>query len=154
MKQINGNGKSALAICHWNLGSRKWRNKRNNIQALIDQEAPDILFISEANLDESTPSHESLIIGYNITLPKTVTRNKTARLVLLTKENLDFKVKEELMDDTFTSIWIKICRPGAKGLLICGLYREHQYLQQETDWSLQPAEQSKKMEHFPETGGK
>ena len=33
-------------------------------------------------------------------------------------------------------------------MLICGLYREHQYLLQDTDWSLQPAEQSKRWLHF------
>ena len=52
------------------------------------------------------------------------------------------------MDNIFTSIWIKISRPGSKGLLICGLYREHQYLQQDTDWSLQPLEQNKRWQNF------
>ena len=52
------------------------------------------------------------------------------------------------MDDVFTSIWLKIKRPGSKGLLICGLYREHQYLLQDTDWSLQPLEQSRRWSHF------
>ena len=112
MKQKNGNGKNSLSICHWNLGSKKWRNKRNQIQALVDQNSPDLIFISEANLDEMTPLHESLISGYDITLPKTVTRNGTARLALLTKENLDFELKENLMDDIFSSIWVKISRQG------------------------------------------
>ena len=75
-------------------------------------------------------------------------RNGTARLVLLTKESLDFKLRKDLMDDVFTSIWLKIKRPGAKGLLVCGLYREHQYLGQDTDWSLQPHEQSRRWSHF------
>ena len=35
-----------------------------------------------------------------------------------------------------------------KGLLICGLYREHQYLHQDSDWSLQPAEQSRRWSNF------
>ena len=106
------------------------------------------MFISEANLDDSIPSHDSLITGYSITLPKTVTRNGTARLVLLTKEDLEFKIRDDLMDDIVSSIWLKIKRPGSKGLLICGLYREHQYLGQDTDWSLQPTEQSRRWSHF------
>ena len=148
IKQSNGNGKNTLTICHWNLGSKLWKNKRNQIQALVDQDNPDVLFISEANLDESTTPHESLIQGYNITLPKTVTRNGTARLVLLTRDSLDFKLRDDLMDDIFTNIWLKISRPGTKGMLICGLYREHQYLSQDTDWSLQPTEQSKRWMNF------
>ena len=87
MKQTNGNGKNTLSVCHWNLGSKKWKNKRNQIQALVDHQNPDIIYISEANLDDLTPLHESLIAGYNITRPKTVIRNSTARLVLLTREN-------------------------------------------------------------------
>ena len=148
IKQINGNGRNSLLISHWNLGSKKWSNKRNLIQALVDQNSPDILFISEANLDESTPSYDSIISGYDITLPKTVTRNGTARLVLLTKENLDFELQENLMDDIFTSIWLNILRQGTKGFLVCGLYREHQYLNQLSDWSLQPLEQTRRWSHF------
>ena len=148
IKQKNGNGKNSLLISHWNLGLKKWINKRNQIQALVDLDNPDLIFISEANLDELTPPHESLISGYDITLPKTVIRNGTARLVLLTKENLDFELKENLMDDIFSSIWVKISRQGAKGLLVCGLYREHQYLNQASDWSLQPIEQSRRWSQF------
>ena len=82
IKQVNGNGKKTFCVSHWNLGSKNWVKKRNQIQALVDQKQPDFLFISEANLDELTPNHESLIQGYSITLPKTVKINQTARLVL------------------------------------------------------------------------
>ena len=148
VKQVNGNGKNSLLISHWNLGSKKWTNKRNQIQALVDTDNPDAIFISEANLDELTPPHETIISGYDITLPKTVTRNDTARLVLLTKENLEFELMDNLMDDIVSSIWIKISRQGVKGLLVCGIYREHQYLNQVSDWSLQPAEQSRRWSQF------
>ena len=124
------------------------RTSAIKIQALVDQDNPDIVFISEANLDELTLPHESQISGYIITLPNTVARNGTARLILLTRDNLDFQLRDDLMDEVFTSIWIKIARPGVRGLLICGLYREHQYLQQETEWSLQPIEQSRRWVQF------
>ena len=133
---------------HWNLGSKKWTNKRNQIQAFVDTDNPDVMFISEANLDELTPPHESLIVGYDITLPKTVMVNGTARLVMLTKVNLEFDLMDNLMDDTVSSIWIRISRQGVKGLLVCGIYREHQYLNQLSDWSLQPAEQSRRWSNF------
>ena len=148
MKQYNGNGKNTILVSHWNLGSKKWINKRNQIQVLVDQTAPDIIFISEANLEESTPVYESVISGYSITLPKTVTINGTARLVMLTKTGLDYTLKADLMCDTVSSIWIKISRPGAKSLLICGVYREHQFLNQDSDWSLQPVEQIRRWRSF------
>ena len=65
----------------------------------MDDNLADLVFISEANLDETTEQYESLIQGYTITLPKTVARNGTARLVLLTKNGLNFTLKEDLMDD-------------------------------------------------------
>ena len=148
IKQVNGNGKNSLQISHWNLGSKKWTNKRNQIQAYVDTVNPDVMFISEANLDEMTPLHESLITGFDITLPKTVQINGTARLVMLTKVDLEFELMENLMDDIVSSIWIKISRQGVKGLLVCGVYREHQYLSQLSDWSHQPAEQCRRWSNF------
>ena len=148
IKQQHGNGKNSLIICHWNLGSKKWKNKLNQIQALVDQNNADLIFISEANLDEMTPLHESIISGYNITLPKTVVRNGTARLVLLTKESLQFELRSDLMDDIVSSIWLKISRKGQKSILVCGIYREHQYLKQDSDWSLQPNEQIRRWNTF------
>ena len=108
MKQYNGNGKNTILVSHWNLGSKKWINKRNQIQVLADQSLADIIFISEANLDESTPVYESVIQGYSITLPKTVTRNGTARLVMLTKVSLDFTLKADLMSDIFQASGSKL----------------------------------------------
>ena len=148
VKQVNGNGKNSLLISHWNLGSKKWTNKRNLIQAQVDTDKPDLIFISEANLDELTPLHESLITGYTITMPKSVTINGTARIVLLTRDSLEFTVMDKLMDDTVSSIWIRISRRGMKSLLLCGVYREHQYLNQVNDWSLQPLEQIKRWSQF------
>ena len=148
IKQQNGNGKNTISVCHWNLGSKKWQNKRNQIQALVDHNKADLIFISEANLDESIEVYDSLIIGYSITLPKTVAINGTARLVLLTKNGLNFTVRSDLMEDSFSSIWVKISRPGVKSLLVCGLYREHQYLKQDSDWSLQPIEQNRRWSTF------
>ena len=148
IKQQNGNGRNSLIICHWNLGSKLWKNKVNQIQALVDQNNADIIFISEANLDETTPVYESQISGYKITFPLTVDRNGTARLVLLTKESLNFELRKDLMDNIVTSIWLKISRQGLKSILVCGVYREHQYLKQDTDWSLQPQEQIRRWNTF------
>ena len=123
-------------------------NKRHQIQLLVDQSSPDLLYISEANLDELTPVYECIIEGYTIIKPKTITRNNTSRLVLLAKDSLDITVMDRLMDDICTTIWVKVSRPGVKSILSCGTYREHQYLNQATDWSLQPQEQVQRWNAF------
>ena len=68
--------------------------------------------------------------------------------MLLSKENLQFELKTDLMDDIVSSIWIKISSRGLKSVLVCGVYREHQYLSQPSDWSLHPNEQIKRWAAF------
>ena len=61
IKSINGNGRNSFNLVHWNLGPRHWRNKTDDIQLLVDDLDPDIVFISEANLWQETEEHEAKI---------------------------------------------------------------------------------------------
>ena len=65
IKTYNGNIKSCFSIMHWNLGSRLWDKKRDEVQLLVDEQAPDYLFISEANLLNDKPDHLTNIEGYS-----------------------------------------------------------------------------------------
>ena len=134
------NGKNTLTISHWNLGAELWQNKQIAIQAAVDTQKPDMLFISEANLHESTPVWETMITGYTIHKPLTVRVHNLSRLVLLVRDKVDVQIEECLMDSSITSFWIKIAQPGMKKILICGICREHQYLYQPDDHSLHPLE--------------
>ena len=147
-KSINGNGKNFMLVAHWNLGSSKWKNKVNHIQALVDSTSPDLLFISEANLYEATAECETIIQGYNIHKPKTVSISNLSRLVLLSKDNLEINIESQLMDNTVASIWVKISKHGARRVLVGGIYREHRYLDQPTDISYQPAQQLSRWNTF------
>ena len=64
---------------HWNLGSRFWERKREDIQHLVDQFSPDFLFVSEANLFPDTPEHLVDIEGYTLTKVKTMDTLKFSR---------------------------------------------------------------------------
>ena len=57
------------------------------------------------------------------------------------------------MNDQIASIWVSVHKQGSKKILICGIYREHQYLHQLTDLSHRPSEQLKQVENVPESGG-
>ena len=37
MKAYNGNGRTCVNIMHWNLGPRRWDNKRDDVQLVVDQ---------------------------------------------------------------------------------------------------------------------
>ena len=128
-------------VAHWNLGSKAWKRKVTAIQDIVDRKKPDLLFISEANLHESTPCHETFITGYNIHKPKTASIFKVSRIIVLTRDNLEVSIENQLMNDKIASIWVKFSKPGARKILICGIYREHQYLNKENDLSSQPAAQ-------------
>ena len=148
IKMMNGNGKKSLNVAHWNLGAKLWQNKINAIQALVDTKSYDVLFISEANLHENIPTHETLIQGYKIIKPLIVKVHNFSRLVALVKNDLEVVVETSLMNDLVTSIWLKISPLGSRKMLLCGIYREHQFLYQPDSLSLQPAEQQRRWTSF------
>ena len=47
----NGNNVQQLRILHWNMGSKEWKSKTVEIEALLVEKQPDMCFISEANLE-------------------------------------------------------------------------------------------------------
>ena len=51
------------------------------------------------------------------------------------------KVREDLMSDKFSSIWLEVGFPGRSKILVCNLYREWQYLGQTDHSSLDISEQ-------------
>ena len=126
VKMINGNRKNSVQIAHWNLGSKRWKNKRDQIQALVDLKSPDLIFISEANLDEMTPEYETIIQSYNINKPKTISDHRISRLILLLREQLKFTIEDKFMSKDIASIWVTILKSGARRVLVAGVYREHQ----------------------------
>ena len=67
---------------------------------------------------------------------------------MLVKEGTEIKLEEQFMNTEVASIWVKVVHPGSKNLLICGVYQEHQFLHQPTDFSKQPAEQLRRWEIF------
>ena len=130
MKMYNGNRKSSLNIMHWNLGSKYWDKKQNEIQALVDQYTPDILYISEANYFHDTPKHLVDIEGYKMETALTMENLKYSRIILLCREDLIYTVETHRMSNKFSSIWIKVGNRGKSSLRIGGAYREHYQIRQ------------------------
>ena len=130
----NGNGGyTHLKISHWNLGARQWHRKIEDIEALIQDKDPDMLFISEANLMRETTPEERHINGYVQVLPNSMEARGYARIVLLVRENIEFKILENFMPLGSAAIWVSIGRPGRKPLRVGGYYREHTLLRQDAD---------------------
>ena len=115
---------------HWNLGSKHWEKKQTEVQALVDQYSPDVLFISEANYFHDTPKHLTEIEGYKFEVAKTMENLKYSRIVLLCRDDLLYTIETQRMSNKFSSIWIKIGNRGKTSLRIGGAYREHYLIRQ------------------------
>ena len=95
---------------------------------MIFEKDPDILFISEVNLMQEIPEEQRYIGGYKLVLPNSMESRGYARLILLIKEDINYKLLPQYMHMGFAAIWIQIGRQGRKPLKIAGIYREHTLL--------------------------
>ena len=135
VKAYNGNIASGntIKIGHWNIGSRFWRNKTVEMQHMVDEVKPDMIFVSEANLLSSTSEEEKNIAGYTITTTKDFRNSGISQLVLLIRDNFEVETQMELMENDIASIWVKIPRRGNRRLILGGMYREHKLIGDPTD---------------------
>ena len=99
--------------------------KRIDIEALLLETSLDLLFVSEANLFESTPEWEREVEGYKMLLPPSMKSDGYSRIVLLYKEGLNVNILPEYMENDLAAIWVRIGRKSTKPLHIGGLYRQH-----------------------------
>ena len=82
---------------------------------------------------EETSEEERHIEGYTIVLPSTMLQMRYARIVLLIKEDINFKLLNQHIQQTTASIWISVGSRGKKPLVIGGMYREQSLLRQGRD---------------------
>ena len=139
VKMYNGNRSqgSNLDILHWNGGSRKWQNKRLEIECLLREKDPDLCYISEANLWTGLDSMDMDIPGYKLILPNTMTSLLHARLVLLVRNDVTAQLLVDNNDKEAAAIWVKVGSTRRKSLVVGGIYRQHQLLGQETELTRQ-----------------
>ena len=130
VKMMNGNINKTIKVVHWNLGSRYWNNKLEDIQHLVDEMNPDLAYISEANLFAGLALHLRQIEGYHLVYTKAMDFFGYSCLILLVKQGFQVKIMEDWMEEEVASIWTKIARRGCKGVYIGGIYREHKLLLQ------------------------
>ena len=129
IKSYNGNRLNLLKIAHWNAGNSKWETKRIEVEALVLQKQPDILFISEANLCENLEDNQIDIPGYKLHYPRAMmSKHKYARLVLLAREELEIQIEDNLMHEDISAIWLSLTYAGNRKMKIGGIYREHRLL--------------------------
>ena len=104
----------------------------------VSRVKPAILGISEANLHQSVDLSLVQLPGYSLHTARTLTNPRIccSRVVVYLGEGVTAKVRDDLMSDEFSSIWLEVCIPGnSQKLLVSNAYRDHQWLKQGADKS-------------------
>ena len=131
-------GSKGLRFSHWNLGSAQLQNKMCEIETAIARVKPAVFGISEANLHSYTDLETVQIQGYRLLTAKTL-QNPTiqmSRVVVYISDSISGRIREDLMDDDFSSVWVELGTPGAgKKILVANIYRDHQWMNQGQDKS-------------------
>ena len=95
-------------MVHWNLGSKKWQNKLDIMELLLEEHKPDLCYIYEANLQAGLEEHEMSIPNHYLIVPNTMVTLGHARIVLIVREGFTVTKLDNLMDKTVATIWVKI----------------------------------------------
>ena len=100
----------------------------DDVISMVQDHNPDVAAISEANMRAEVDQHMNFIPGYNISTVKDFIEEGVSRLVVLTKEGLNFKLLSEKMEAGIASIWLSFVRKGKKPFIVGAIYREHKIL--------------------------
>ena len=132
-----------IKLSHWNAGNAYLENKINHIENLIADHHPHLLGISEANLYKQHGLDNCKISDYELITSKTMDNEnlQVSRVVVYKHISLVGKLREDLMSDRFSSIWMEVGFPGRSRFLVCNIYRDWQYLGQADNSSLDISEQ-------------
>ena len=112
-----------LNLVQWNKGNSLITNRLHDIHELINTYKPDILSLSEANLNNNVGDIQLNIPGYKIERPLCSQKTNNARCILIIKDSINYKCRLDLENYINTSIWVQIHIPGKKAILINGGYR-------------------------------
>jgi hypothetical protein len=124
--------KNGIKIMHWNAGGKHLLNKLENIESVINGYKPHILGISEANFFRKHDVQDVQIENYQLFFSDTLNNEalKVSRIAVYVHNDIACKVRKDLMNDSFSSIWLEINLPRQKKFLVCHAYREWQYMNQ------------------------
>ena len=118
MRYVNGNKTSkGIKICHWNKGHSAYQNKFSEIKNIIPRFKPQVLGISEANINQHEDHSALSIPDYKVYFGP-VSPNGMIRLVVYVHKEISVKVRTDLMEPLFNSIWLEMGLSNKKKSLI------------------------------------
>ena len=127
-----------LYVLHFNIESRFLQNKMHEIENTISSYHPHVIGISESNFFKHHQTEDVQLQDYKFIPSNTLDNDQlnVSRVVVYLHNSVVGKVRHDLMNDKFSSIWLEVGLPRQKKILIiCNAYREWQYLGQKDDSS-------------------
>ena len=129
--------KNGISVAHWNAGHGSLSNKMDEVCNIMQEYKPLILGISESCHHKSHDVKDVSIDNYEVIFSKTL-ENPTinaSRITVYVSMDLAVNVRNDLMNDSFSSIWLEIGKPRQRKILLCVLYRDWRYMNQPDDSS-------------------
>ena len=149
-RYINGNRIRGIKLCHWNIGGGYLQNKTEHLNKLIDDYSPHILGISEASFWSFQNLDNIQIPKYKVFLASTLKNPQlnVSRVAVYVHEDISVTVRDDLMNEEFSSVWLEVGLTRQKEFLISHIYREWQYQGQQNQDSLTVPEQRRRWDLF------
>ena len=133
-KYTNGNRRqNGIRICHFNKGNSFLFNRIFEVENIVNQHRPHVLGISESNFFKGHDQEEVQIENYKFITAKTLENPdlNVSRVCVYLHNSRVGKVRDDVMDDTFSSIWVEVGLPNKRKILIGNVYREWGYMRQD-----------------------
>ena len=93
----------------------------NRIKYIIEDYKPHVLGISETRFEYDHNIVDVEIEQYDVYFAKTLENSmlKTSRCAVYVHKDVVVKERRDLMNDTFTSVWLELGLPNQKKILVC-----------------------------------
>ena len=129
--------KNGISMAQWNAGQDFLSNKHHEICHIVEEHKFLIFCITESAFFKSQNFEDIKLKNYTTYFSKTLDSPnlETRRVAVYIHKDMTVKVREDLMNDTFSSVWLELGKPRQKKILFCALYRDWKYLNQTDDSS-------------------
>ena len=129
--------KSGLKLSHWNKGPAFLENRIDELETIISKFSPHIFGISESNFKNNHDAENVKIDDYEVFFAKTLNNPNIncSRIAVYVHNDFRTKLRLDLMDDEFSSVWMEVGLKNQKKILLCQAYRDWQYLDQANEGS-------------------
>ena len=116
----------SITFMHWNKGKSYFHNKLNDLYFLIDKHHPNIVSLSEANVDRTIDQIDYHLDGFNIETTDMKANLNISRSALLVDKRLAYIRRHDLERQYISAIWIEVKLGKKKTVLASSAYRQWQ----------------------------